>query len=42
VVAGSNFFWIKLNQEERLLLHGFPDRYPAYQARVKTLIPFAI
>ncbi|HUN61701.1 MAG TPA: isoprenylcysteine carboxylmethyltransferase family protein [Candidatus Sulfotelmatobacter sp.] len=33
-------FWIKLNQEERLLLHGFPDEYPAYKARVKALIPY--
>jgi protein-S-isoprenylcysteine O-methyltransferase Ste14 len=36
-VAG---FWIKLNQEERLLLRGFPDEYPAYKARVKALIPY--
>jgi len=35
-------FWIKLNQEERLLLRGFPDEYPAYRARVKALIPFVI
>ena len=28
-------FWIKLNQEERLLLRGFPDEYPAYRARVE-------
>lgn len=33
-------FWIKLNQEERLLLRGFPDEYPAYKARVKALIPW--
>lgn len=36
-VAG---FWIKLNQEERLLLRAFPDQYPAYMARVKALIPY--
>jgi protein-S-isoprenylcysteine O-methyltransferase Ste14 len=36
-VAG---FWIKLNQEERLLQRGFPDEYPAYKARVKALIPY--
>ena len=36
-VAG---FWIKLNQEERLLLRSFPDEYPAYKARVKALIPY--
>jgi protein-S-isoprenylcysteine O-methyltransferase Ste14 len=33
-------FWIKLNQEERLLLRGFPDEYPAYKVRVKALIPY--
>jgi protein-S-isoprenylcysteine O-methyltransferase Ste14 len=33
-------FWIKLNQEEQLLLRGFPDEYPAYKARVKALIPY--
>jgi protein-S-isoprenylcysteine O-methyltransferase Ste14 len=35
-------FWIKLNQEERLLLRHFPDSYPAYKARVKALVPFVI
>ena len=35
-------FWIKLKQEERLLLRGFPDEYPAYKARVKALIPYLI
>jgi protein-S-isoprenylcysteine O-methyltransferase Ste14 len=33
-------FWIKLRQEENLLLRYFPDEYPAYQARVKALLPF--
>jgi len=33
-------FWIKLNQEERLLLRAFPGQYPAYKARVKALIPY--
>ncbi|MGO9239500.1 MAG: methyltransferase family protein [Bryobacteraceae bacterium] len=33
-------FWIKLNQEDRLLVRGFPDEYPAYKARVKALIPY--
>ena len=33
-------FWIKLNQEERLLLRGFPDEFPAYKVRVKALIPY--
>jgi protein-S-isoprenylcysteine O-methyltransferase Ste14 len=33
-------FWIKLKQEEGLLLRHFPDEYPAYKARVKALVPF--
>ena len=33
-------FWIKLNQEEHLLLRGFPDEFPPYKARVKALIPY--
>lgn len=32
--------WTKLSQEERLLLRGFPDDYPAYQARVKAIVPY--
>lgn len=35
-------FWIKLTQEERLLLRHFPDTYPGYQREVKALIPFVI
>ena len=35
-------FWIKLSQEERLLLRHFPDAYPAYQHEVKALVPFLI
>ena len=33
-------FWIKLNQEESLLMRSFPDEYPAYKKRVKVLIPY--
>ncbi len=33
-------FWIKLNQEESLLLRSFPNEYPAYKTRVKALIPY--
>jgi protein-S-isoprenylcysteine O-methyltransferase Ste14 len=33
-------FWIKLKQEEGLLLSRFPEEYPAYKARVKALVPF--
>ena len=35
-------FWIKLTQEERLLLRHFPDQYPAYKQQVKALVPFIL
>jgi protein-S-isoprenylcysteine O-methyltransferase Ste14 len=35
-------FWIKLRQEERLLLQHFPDAYPNYRSEVRALIPFVI
>src|ERR1035441_7351510 len=35
-------FWIKLSQEERLLLRHFPNEYPAYQKQVKALVPFIL
>lgn len=35
-------FWIKLRQEERLLLRHFPDTYPVYQREVRALVPFLI
>jgi protein-S-isoprenylcysteine O-methyltransferase Ste14 len=35
-------FWIKLNQEERLMLKQFPHDYPDYQRRVKRIIPFLL
>lgn len=33
-------FWIKLGDEEKLMLKQFPDQYAAYQQRVKRIIPF--
>ena len=39
LVAG---FWIKLRQEERLMLRHFPDQYPAYRKEVKAVVPFVI
>ena len=33
-------FWIKLGQEEELLVRHFPEEYPAYKRRVKALAPF--
>lgn len=35
-------FWIKLSQEERLMLQHFPETYPVYRREVKALIPFVI
>jgi protein-S-isoprenylcysteine O-methyltransferase Ste14 len=35
-------FWIKLKQEESLLLRHFPGDYPSYRTRVKALVPFVI
>jgi protein-S-isoprenylcysteine O-methyltransferase Ste14 len=34
--------WIKVRQEEALMLRHFPDEYRAYRARAKALIPFVI
>lgn len=35
-------FWIKLRQEEKLLLRHFPQDYPTYMKQVKALIPFVV
>ena len=35
-------FWIKLSDEERVMLKQFPDQYAAYQQRVKRIIPFVL
>ena len=35
-------FWIKLKQEEKLMLRHFSNEYPAYQARVKALVPYVL
>lgn len=35
-------FWIKLRQEESLMLEHFPGEYPAYRKSVKALVPFLI
>jgi protein-S-isoprenylcysteine O-methyltransferase Ste14 len=35
-------FWIKLSQEERLMIKQFPKDYPDYQRRVKRVIPFLL
>jgi len=41
IVIGIGF-WIKLSQEERLMLRHFPDQYPLYQKQVKALVPWII
>ena len=33
-------FWVKLGQEETLLLRHFPGTYPVYRKEVKALVPF--
>jgi protein-S-isoprenylcysteine O-methyltransferase Ste14 len=35
-------FWIKLSEEETLMLQQFPDQYWSYQQRVKCIIPFVL
>jgi protein-S-isoprenylcysteine O-methyltransferase Ste14 len=35
-------FWLKLTREEDLMLKHFPDKYAAYQHRVKRIIPFLV
>jgi protein-S-isoprenylcysteine O-methyltransferase Ste14 len=35
-------FWIKLSQEERLMLRHFPEAYPLYKKQVKAIVPWII
>ena len=35
-------FWIKLRDEEQLMLQQFPERYAAYRPRAKRIIPFVL
>jgi protein-S-isoprenylcysteine O-methyltransferase Ste14 len=35
-------FWIKLRNEEEVMLKQFPDQYAAYRERVKRIIPFIL
>lgn len=41
VVIGIGF-WIKLTQEERLLVRHFPEAYPVYKQQVKALVPWIL
>jgi protein-S-isoprenylcysteine O-methyltransferase Ste14 len=42
VIGWGIGFWIKLKQEESLMLQHFPDEYPVYRRQVKALVPFVI
>lgn len=42
VILAFASFWIKLGEEERLMLQQFPDQYRSYQQRVKCIIPFML
>jgi protein-S-isoprenylcysteine O-methyltransferase Ste14 len=42
VVLAFASFWIKLKEEENLMLQQFPDQYRSYQQRVKCIIPFVL
>src|ERR1700690_1084032 len=42
LVAVGIGFWIKLKQEESIMLRHFPGEYPAYRRQVKALVPFVI
>jgi protein-S-isoprenylcysteine O-methyltransferase Ste14 len=35
-------FWIKLRDEEKLMLQQFPERYADYRQRAKCIIPFVV
>jgi protein-S-isoprenylcysteine O-methyltransferase Ste14 len=39
-ICGSYFAFIAARVEERLMTEQFPDQYPAYKKKTKTLIPF--
>jgi protein-S-isoprenylcysteine O-methyltransferase Ste14 len=42
VVLAFVSFWIKLGDEEKLMLEHFPQQYATYQQRVKRIIPFVL
>jgi protein-S-isoprenylcysteine O-methyltransferase Ste14 len=35
-------FWIKLRDEEKLMLQQFPERYANYRRHAKRIIPFVL
>jgi protein-S-isoprenylcysteine O-methyltransferase Ste14 len=42
VILAFASFWMKLSEEEKLMLQQFPDQYRSYQQRVKRIIPFVL
>jgi protein-S-isoprenylcysteine O-methyltransferase Ste14 len=42
VILAFASFWIKLSEEEKLMLQQFPDQYQSYQQRVRRIIPFVL
>jgi protein-S-isoprenylcysteine O-methyltransferase Ste14 len=42
VILAFASFWIKLCEEEKLMLQEFPDQYGSYQQRVKCILPFVL
>ncbi len=40
VLLGLVGLWIKLREEEVVMLQHFPDQYPEYRRQVKALVPF--
>jgi protein-S-isoprenylcysteine O-methyltransferase Ste14 len=42
IILAFGSFWIKLSEEEKLMLQQFPDQYGSYQQRVKRIIPFVL
>jgi protein-S-isoprenylcysteine O-methyltransferase len=42
VVLVSVSFWIKLSDEEEVMMKQFPEDYAAYRKRVKRIIPFVL
>jgi protein-S-isoprenylcysteine O-methyltransferase Ste14 len=42
VILAFASFWIKLSEEEKLMLQQFPDQYGSYQQRVKRILPFVL
>jgi protein-S-isoprenylcysteine O-methyltransferase Ste14 len=42
LALASTGFALKMRQEEQLMTEHFPDRYPAYRAQVKAIVPYVL